>query len=289
MRTTVGESLAEARRSLAGLDSAALDASVLLAHVLAAPRTALAAHPERRLGAAERVRFGALIARRAAGEPLAWMTGRREFRSLDLAVDRSTLVPRPETERLVEAALAAVSEEAAASEKAGGAAPVRVADLGTGCGAVAVAIAAEAPAAEVIATDVDRDALAAARRNVRRLAPGRVALCLGSWCGPIASGSCAVIVSNPPYLREGDPHLLGDGVRHEPRLALVGGRDGLAAIRAIVRDAGRCLRPGGRLLLEHGAGQGGAVRLLLRKADFVRVATLRDLGGRERVTQGARP
>ena len=289
MRTTVGESLAEARRSLAGLDSAALDASVLLAHVLAAPRTALAAHPERRLGGAERARFGALIARRAAGEPLAWMTGRREFRSLDLAVDRSTLVPRPETERLVEAALTAISEEAAASREAGGAAPVRVADLGTGCGAVAVAIAAEAPAAEVIATDVDRDALAAARRNVRRLAPGRVALCLGSWCGPIASGSCAVIVSNPPYLREGDPHLLGDGVRHEPRLALVGGRDGLAAIRAIVRDAGRCLRPGGRLLLEHGAGQGGAVRLLLRKADFVRVATLRDLGGRERVTQGARP
>ena len=283
MRTTVGESLAEARRSLAGLDSAALDASVLLAHVLAAPRTALAAHPERRLGGAERARFGALIVRRAAGEPLAWMTGRREFRSLDLAVDRSTLVPRPETERLVEAALAAISEEA------GGAAPVRVADLGTGCGAVAVAIAAEAPDAEVIATDVDRDALAAARRNVRRLAPGRVALCLGSWCGPIASGSCAVIVSNPPYLGEGDPHLLGDGVRHEPRLALVGGRDGLAAIRAIVRDAGRCLRPGGRLLLEHGAGQGEAVRLLLRKADFVRVATLRDLGGRERVTQGARP
>ena len=289
MRTTVGESLAEARRSLAGLDSAALDASVLLAHVLAAPRTALAAHPERRLGGAERARFEALIGRRAAGEPLAWMTGRREFRSLDLAVDRSTLVPRPETERLVEAALAAISEEAAASREAGGAAPVRVADLGTGCGAVAVAIAAEAPDAEVIATDVDRDALAAARRNVRRLAPGRVALCLGSWCGPIASGSCAVIVSNPPYLREGDPHLSGDGVRHEPRLALVGGRDGLAAIRAIVRDAGRCLRPGGRLLLEHGAGQGEAVRLLLRKADFVRVATLRDLGGRERVTQGARP
>lgn len=289
MRATVGESLAEARRSLAGLDSSALDASVLLAHVLAVPRTALAAHPERRLGGAERARFGALIVRRAAGEPIAWITGRREFRSLDLAVDRSTLVPRPETECLVEAALAAVSEEAAASGEAGGAAPVRVADLGTGCGAVAVAIAAEAPTAEVIATDVDRDALAAARSNVRRLAPGRVALCLGSWCGPLASGSCAVIVSNPPYLREGDPHLRGDGVRHEPRLALVGGRDGLAAIRTIARDAGRCLRPGGRLLLEHGAGQGEAVRLLLRKAGFVRVGTLRDLGGRERVTQGTRP
>ena len=289
MRATVGESLAEARRSLAGLDSSALDASVLLAHVLAVPRTALAAHPERRLGGAERARFGALIVRRAAGEPIAWITGRREFRSLDLAVDRSTFVPRPETEYLVEAALAAVSEEAAASGEAGGAAPVRVADLGTGCGAVAVAIAAEAPAADVIATDVDRDALAAARSNVRRLAPGRVALCLGSWCGPLASGSCAVIVSNPPYLHEGDPHLRGDGVRHEPRLALVGGRDGLAAIRAIARDAGRCLRPGGRLLLEHGAGQGEAVRLLLRKAGFVRVATLRDLGGRERVTRGTRP
>ena len=281
--STAGELLVEARRALAGLDSAALDASVLLAHVLAVPRTALAAHPERGLDAAERARFGALIARRTAGEPLAWLTGRREFRSLDLEVDRSTLVPRPETECLVEAALAAVSEEAGKTN------PVRVADLGTGCGAVAVAIAAEAPAAELIATDIDRDALAAARRNVRRLAPGRVELCRGSWCGPIASGSCAVIASNPPYLREGDPHLLGDGVRHEPRLALVGGGDGLAAIRVIARDAGRCLRPGGRLLLEHGAGQGEAVRGLLRAAGFRRVETLRDLGGRERVTRGTRP
>ena len=282
MAATVGELLAGARRTLAGSDSAGLDASVLLAHVLGLPRTALIAHPERVLDSVEGARFGALVARRAAGEPLAWLTGRREFRSLEFEVDRSTLVPRPETECLVDAALAAVSEEI------GRAGSARVADLGTGCGAVAVAIASEAPEAEVIATDIDRKALAVAHRNVRRLTPGRVALRRGSWCRPLEPGACSVIASNPPYLRAGDPHLRGDGVRHEPRRALIGGRDGLAAIRVIARDAGRRLRPGGRLVLEHGADQGEAVRRLLRAAGYRRVRTWRDLGGRERVTEGRR-
>ena len=280
---TVREALAAARRALAGLEPVGLDASVLLAHVLGVPRTALIAHPERGLDPAERARFAALTARRAAGEPLARLTGRREFRSLDFEVDHSTLVPRPETEHLVDAALAAVAEEI------GRAGSARVADLGTGCGAVAVAIAREAPAAEVVATDVDREALAVACRNVRRLAPGRVVLRHGSWCGPLEAGACSAIVSNPPYLRAADPCLQGDGVRHEPRRALVGGRDGLAAIRIIARGAGRCLRPGGRLALEHGADQGAAVRRLLRAAGFRRVGTVRDLAGRERITQGARP
>ena len=286
--STAGGSLVEARRSLAALDSPpldspGLDASVLLAHALGLSRTALIAHPEMPLGPAERRRFGELVERRAAGEPLAWITGRREFWSLDFEVDRSTLVPRPETERLVEAVLATAGE---VGRKGDG---VRVADLGTGCGAVAIAVAKEAPRAEVVATDIDRDALAVARRNVRRLAPGRVELRHGSWCDPLDPGSFSVIASNPPYLRAQDPHLDGDGVCREPRRALVGGRDGLAAIRAIGRGAGRCLQPGGRLLLEHGEEQGDAVRRVLRVAGFVRVRTFRDLGGRERVTEGSRP
>lgn len=284
---TAGGLLDEARRVLAGvdappLDSPALDASLLLAHVLALPRTALLARPEIPVGPAERRRYGALVGRRAAGEPVAWLTGRREFWSLDLEVERSTLVPRPETERLVEAVLAAVAEM-------GGEARPRVADLGTGCGAVAIAVAREADRADVVATEIDPAALAVARRNVRRLAPGRVELRLGSWCAPLEPGAFSVVASNPPYLRADDPHLGGDGVRREPRRALVGGRDGLAAIRAIAGEAGRCLRRGGRVLVEHGAGQGEAVRRVLGSAGFERVRTFRDLGGRARVAEGTRP
>ena len=288
---TAGGLLDAARRALAGvdsppLDSPALDASLLLAHALALPRTALLARPEMPVGPAERSRFGALVERRAAGEPLAWLTGRREFWSLDLEVDPSTLVPRPETERLVEAVLAAMEE---VGEREGGGGPLRVADLGTGCGAVAIAVAREAAGALVVATDIDRDALAVARRNVRRLAPGRVELRLGSWCAPLEAGAWSVIASNPPYLREDDPHLGADGVRREPRRALVSGSDGLDAIRAIGAGAGRCLRTGGRLLVEHGADQGEAVRGAFRAAGLERLRTLRDLGGRERVTEGTRP
>ena len=288
---TAGELLVEARRALAEvdwppLDSPALDASLLLAHALTLPRTALLARPEIPVGPAERRRFGALVERRTAGEPLAWLTGRREFWSLDLEVAPSTLVPRPETERLVEAVLAAMEEM---GEREGGEGPVRVADLGTGCGAVAIAVAREAAGVLVVATDIDPDALAVARRNVRRLVPGRVELRLGSWCDPLEAGAYAVIASNPPYLRADDPHLDGDGVRREPRWALVSGRDGLDAIRAIGAGAGRCLRPGGRLLVEHGADQGDAVRRAFGAAGFERLRTLRDLGGHERVTEGTRP
>ena len=281
--STVEEALAEARRTLAALEAPRLEASVLLAHALALPRTALIAHPRRPIAPAQRTRFHEWIERRANGEPLAWITGRREFRSLDLEVGRSTFVPRQETECLVEAVRDAVFEEGGR-----GGAPVRVAELGTGCGAVAVAIAHEAAGAEVVATDVDRAALAVARRNALRLAPGRIGLRHGSWCSPLEPGSFSVIASNPPYLRADDPHLRGDGLRHEPRHALVGGRDGLEALRSIARCAGRCLRPGGRLFLEHGADQGEAVRVMLREAGFTRVRSIRDLGRRERVTWGAK-
>ena len=285
--STAGEVLAEARRALAGggaapPDAPALDATLLLAHALDLPRTALLARPEIRVSPSERRRFDALVERRVTGEPLAWITGRREFWSLDLEVDRSTLVPRPETERLVEVVLATVEEMDGEEARA------RVADVGTGCGAVAIAVAREVERADVVATDIDPAALAVARRNVERLAPGRVELRLGSWCGPLESGTFSVIASNPPYLRPDDPHLREDGVRREPRRALIGGRDGLAAIRALAWGAGRCLQPGGRLVVEHGADQGKSVRRVLGAASFERVRTFRDLGGRERVTEGTR-
>ena len=280
---SAGEALAAARGALRAVGRPGLDASVLVAHALGLPRTAIVARPEMPLGAAERARLDELIARRASGEPLGYLTGRREFWSLDLEVDPSTLVPRPETERLVEVVLAAVEEKGAGGE------PLRIADLGTGCGAVAIALAREAHRAEIVATDIDAAALKVARRNVARLAPGRVALRLGSWCDPLEAGRYCVIASNPPYLRAADPHLREDGVRCEPRRALVSGRDGLAAIRAIAGGAGRCLRPAGRLALEHGAEQGAAVRSVLRAAGFDRVRTRWDLGGRERVTEGTRP
>lgn len=283
---TVGAALAETRRALAGLDAPGREAGVLVAHALGLPRTALLAHPERPLLPGERERVRAAAARRAAGEPFARIAGRREFRSLDFEVDRSTLVPRPETERLVEAVLDAL----AAPGVAGAPRRPRVADLGTGCGAVAVAVARAAPRARVVATDLDPRALAVARRNVRRLAPGRVELRRGDWCGPLEPGVWTVVASNPPYVRAGDPHLRGDGVRREPRRALVGGGpDGLGALRAIARGALSRLRPGGRVLLEHGADQGRAVRALLRAGGYRRVRTHRDLAGRERVTEGERP
>ena len=288
--TTAGALLLAARRTLAAMSSSplsspGLEASLLLAHALALPRTALFARPEMPVGPAGRKRFFAFVERRAAGEPLSYLTGRREFWSLDLEVERSTLVPRPETERLVETVLAAVEE---IGQKGNGR-PVRVADLGTGCGAVAIAVAREAPAAEVVATDVDSATLAVAHRNVGRLAPGRVELRLGHWCDPLEGGAWSVVASNPPYLRADDPHLEDDGVRCEPRRALLAGRDGLDAIRAIVGGAVRCLRPAGRLVLEHGAEQGPAVRGLLREGGYRRVETRCDLADRERVTEGTKP
>ena len=276
---TVGAALEAAGRALRSRECARRDAPILLAHVLGVSRTALAARPETPVAAAERARFDALLARRVAGEPLAWLTGRREFWSLEFEVNGATLVPRPETEHLVEAALEALADTEGA----------RAADLGTGCGAIAVVLAREVRSADLVATDIDPESLEVAWRNVRRLAPGRVELRQGSWCEPLEPNAYSLIVSNPPYVRDGDPYLAGDGVLFEPRHALVGGESGLDAIRSIVRGAWSRLRPGGRLIVEHGAEQGPAVRKLLRGAGYRGVASRQDLGGRERVAGGTRP
>ncbi|WP_330946245.1 peptide chain release factor N(5)-glutamine methyltransferase [Thermomonas sp. LB-4] len=252
------------------------DAALLLAHALGESRSWLFAHADDAPGEAEAARFDVLLARRAAGEPVAYLTGWRGFWTLELAVTPATLVPRPETELLVDLALARLPVDA----------PVRVADLGTGSGAIALAIASERPRAQVLATDASSAALDVARGNAARNGIGNVAFRLGSWLQPLGEDTFDLIASNPPYIAEGDPHLARGDLRFEPAMALSCGADGLDAIRVIVRDAPACLRPGGWLLLEHGWDQGDAVRALLAAAGFADVATERDLEQRDRVSLG---
>ncbi len=252
---------------------------MLLAHVLGRPGQWLYAHVRDPVPLPMRRRFELLVERRARGEPAAYLTGRREFWSLDLEVTPAVLVPRPETERLVEVALELVPP----------AARLRLADLGTGCGAIALALARERPECHVIATDASAAALALAASNAARLGLENIELRRGRWCVPLEGEHPALIVSNPPYVRQEDPHLDGDGVRFEPREALVAGEDGLAAIREIVSSAPRHLPAAGRLLIEHGAGQGEAVRGLLGERRFRDIVQYRDHAGRERAVCAACP
>ncbi len=251
----------------------------LLSHVLGRDRAWLFAHARDPLGADEIARFEALLERRIAGEPVAYLTGRRGFWTLDLAVGPDTLIPRPETELLVELALARLPEDRDAD----------VVDLGTGSGAIALAIASERPRARVIATDASPGALAMAGRNAREHGIGNVRFASGDWWEPLADRRFDLVASNPPYIADADPHLRQGDLRHEPMSALVSGADGLDAIRIIVEGAPRHLRAGGWLLLEHGWDQGAAIRDLLVRAGFDDVATERDLEARDRVTRGRWP
>ena len=278
---TVAAVLAEGVRRLADSPAGAepgatpdLDAQLLLAHALGVARARLKSHPQEPAEPLRVRRYQELLARRAAGEPLAYLTGRREFWSLELAVTPAVLVPRPETELLVERALAL----RAAGEGC-------VVDLGTGSGAVALALAAERPRWQVTATDVSAAALAVARANAARLGLG-VEFREGSWFAPLAGARFDLVVSNPPYVAADDPALASPALAREPRLALTPGADGLACLRAIVRGAPQHLAPGGWLVLEHGAAQAAAVRHELVLAGFHYVRSHRDLGGHERVTEG---
>ncbi len=256
-----------------------LDAEWLLMHVLGVERAWLFAHATDRMDAAKTAQFQALVERRAAGEPVAYLTGRRGFWSLDLEVTPATLIPRPETEELVEQALSRLPVDSACT----------VADLGTGSGAIALAVADERPRARVLATDASVAALAVARANARRLGLSHVEFAQGDWLAPLAGRRFDVIVSNPPYIEADDPHLGQGDLRHEPATALVSGADGLDAIRVIVRCARDHLEPGGWLLLEHGWNQGEAVRALLREASYAEIFTATDLENRDRVTGACRP
>ncbi|WP_202844497.1 peptide chain release factor N(5)-glutamine methyltransferase [Luteimonas saliphila] len=255
------------------------EAEILLAHALRKPRGWLYAHASDALDTADASRFETLLSRRQAGEPVAYLCGRRGFWTLDLAVTPDTLVPRPETELLVELALAQLPEDR----------ELELADLGTGSGAIALALASERPRARVAATDASAAALDVARGNARDAGLANVGFHPGDWFGAVPGRRFALVVSNPPYIAQGDPHLSQGDLRHEPAMALASGADGLDAIRVIVRDAPAHLHPGGWLLLEHGLDQGDAVRALLRAAGFGEVATHRDLEQRDRVSLGRIP
>jgi release factor glutamine methyltransferase len=278
---TIGSLLAEGERTLAGPAAAAggarLDAQLLLAWVLGAPRAQLLAGAEQRATEAQAAAYRSLLARRAGGEPLAYLTGRRGFWSLELAVTPAVLIPRPETELLVERALHLCA-----------AAQARVADLGTGSGAVALALASERPLWRLTATDVSAAALAVARANASALGLRQVEFLEGSWFEPLAGRRFDLLVSNPPYVAADDPAMTTGALAHEPRLALTPGPDALACLRAIAQGAARHLLPGGWLLLEHGATQGEAVRRQLVAAGFTHVRSQRDLAGHERMTEGQR-
>jgi len=261
-----------------GGDEARREAEWLAEQALGVGRAWLFAHANDAVKPEVCARYLALLARRAAGEPLAYLLGRAGFWTLDLEVTPATLIPRPETELLVEAALARLPEANA----------LCIADLGTGSGAIALALASERPQARVLATDASAAALEVARRNAARNDIVNVAFRQGDWLEPLAGERFDLIASNPPYIAQGDPHLGRGDLRFEPATALASGADGLDALRTLARDAPTHLVPGGWLLLEHGWDQGAAVRGLLRDAGFQRIETLRDLEDRERVTLGSR-
>lgn len=254
-----------------------VDAELLLLHLLQQPRSWLFAHADDVPDMDVQTAYAALVERRAAGEPVAYITGRRGFWSLDLEVSPVTLIPRPETELLVELALQRLPPVTVCS----------VADLGTGSGAIALAIARERPHARVVATDASAAALAVAQRNAQRHAIGNVAFVHGDWLAPLAGQHFDLIVSNPPYIEAADPHLMQGDLRHEPASALASGPDGLDDIRRIVRDARAHLHPGGWLLFEHGWNQGAAARALLAESGYTEVFTAQDLESRDRVSGGS--
>jgi release factor glutamine methyltransferase len=282
---TIDAVLSQARDQLAAgrclpPQTAALEARLLLTHVLACSRTWLITHGDEPLPEAAGRAFGELIGRRLGGEPVAYLVGEREFFGLPFCVDREVLIPRPETELLVELALARIPADT----------PLRILDLGTGSGVVALTLAHLRPRAQVTAVDVSPGALAVARANACRLGLAGVRFVESDWFTALGSEECFdVIVGNPPYLAQDDPHLGEGDLRFEPRHALVAGADGLAALRAIVAGLPGRLSPGGWLLLEHGWDQGAACRQLFVEAGLTEVGSERDLAGHERVTVGRQP
>ncbi|TBR37082.1 MULTISPECIES: peptide chain release factor N(5)-glutamine methyltransferase [Dyella] len=271
----IRQALAEATRRL----GERVDAELLLLHVVGKPRSWLIAHDTDVLDDATSAALDALIERRAGGEPVAYITGRRGFWKFDLQVSPATLIPRPETELLVELALERLPKGAVTN----------VLDLGTGSGAIALAIAHERQRARVTAVDISGAALEVATRNAVELGVRNICFAQGSWFEPVLGEPMDLIVSNPPYIEAADPHLIQGDLRFEPANALASGTDGLDAIRELISKAPGYLRPGKWLLMEHGWNQGPDIRQLLRDAGYEDVATYRDLEGRDRVSGGRSP
>lgn len=259
-------------------DSPRRDAEILLGFVTGKARTFILAFGETRLSAEDVAALETLLARRERGEPVAHLVGMREFWSLPLAVSPATLIPRPDTECLVEQALARLPATSCA-----------ILDLGTGTGAIALALASERPDCQVTAVDRIADAVTLARYNAEQLAIRNITITQSNWFSALDGQRFALIVSNPPYIDEQDPHLEQGDVRFEPKSALVAADNGLADLAQIIHDGRRCLLPGGVMLLEHGWRQGEAVRALFDREGYIGVETCHDYGGNERVTLGRLP
>lgn len=279
--TTLQDWLRRAVQQLgeAGSDSPRLDAQILLGHALGRPRSYLYAHGDAPLQSTQRAQADALLEQRLAGHPIAHLLGRREFWSQELEVGPDTLIPRPETEITLELAL----------EKIPPGADWSLLDLGTGSGALALMLARERPGCRVTATDISAAALAVARRNRERLGVSNLELLEGDWFAPLAGRRFRLIVSNPPYVAEADPHLQAGDVRFEPRGALAAGPAGLDDLQRLIAAAPAHLEPGGWLVLEHGFDQADAVASLLKEKGFIDINYRPDLAGQPRASAGRRP
>jgi len=272
---TIDQTLTTVSRALADVsDAPRLEARRLLEHVLGATTAWLISHNDQRLLTDQAQQIQRLVARRQAGEPLAYVLGSVGFWDMDLAVDARVLVPRPDTETLIEAVLARRNNSQ----------PLSLVDLGTGSGAIAIALARERPNWQVTATDASADALACAQANIDAWAPGRIDTFFGHWLGAVDGRRFAVIVSNPPYIDPADRHLEAPALKHEPASALVAADHGEADLAAIIVSAPAHLSANGLIALEHGYRQGAFVRQQLAAAGFSQIETVRDLGGRPRVS-----
>lgn len=269
--------LTQALSQLTASESPRRDAEILLEFVSGKSRTYILAFDETELTAEQVDTLDKLLARRENGEPVAHLVGLREFWSLPLFVSPATLIPRPDTECLVEQALTRLPAEAC-----------DILDLGTGTGAIALALASERPDCAVTAVDFVADAVALAKRNAENLAIGNVTILQSNWFSALKGKTFGMIVSNPPYIDEQDPHLAQGDVRFEPKTALVAAQEGLADLAYIIREGHRFLQAEGWMLLEHGWKQGAAVRELFEEAGYQQVETCRDYGGNERLTLGRR-
>lgn len=274
---TIAELLDSAKMALAGSsETAELDAEVLLCHCLGKPRAYLRAWPERNPDAEQASEFQRLLEQRRQGVPVAYLTGQREFWSREFLVGPEVLIPRPDTELLVELSLGLLPSER----------PCRVIDLGTGSGILAITLAAERPLAHVIGVDISYAALETAQRNAERLQVANVSFAVSNWFADIAESDFDLVVSNPPYIAADDPHLRQGDVRFEPANALVSAENGLKDIRMIAEQARSHLKPQGQLLLEHGYNQAAEVRAILSALGYRHIATHQDLANNPRVTTG---
>jgi release factor glutamine methyltransferase len=272
---TVGAALRKAVEELElSSPTPRLDAEVLLMHVCGLDRSSLITRYEMALTGEQQQKLDNLLERRKRGNPVAYLTGLREFWSMELKVTSATLIPRPETELLVENALRHIPHETGWT----------IADLGTGSGAIALALAKERPRCRIIATDISAAALEIAKANAKILGLTHVEFRAGDWFAPVVGETLDMVVSNPPYVRADDPHLRQGDVRLEPATALVSGNDGLDAIRHLAEHAQKYLRPNGWLIFEHGWDQAGTIDELLQRLGYRDIVSHRDLAGHVRVT-----